>query len=271
MLGVERIAEIPDDFALTALQARVREAHRSGRPFVSTDLASELAPFGPPALYLDFEALMPAEPLYEGTRPYQALPFQWSLHRVDASGSATHRRLPGRRPRGPAPGRRAEPARSRGAGRRADRRLVGLRVARPRRARRGAARPRGASRRASRPPARPRGGDAPLRLPPGLRRLVLDQGRRTRSCARLRLGRSRRGDGHRRRDDRRLRLRAHRGGRELRARGGVRARSAPRLLPAATPRRSWPCTARSASSPRRRGRGPERAVAFAPFARAGVR
>lgn len=83
-LGVERIAEIPDDFALTALQARVREAHRSGRPFVSADLASALAPFGPPTLYLDFEAFMPAEPLYEGTRPYQTLPFQWSLHRVDA-------------------------------------------------------------------------------------------------------------------------------------------------------------------------------------------
>jgi hypothetical protein len=31
------------------------------------------------------------EPLYEGTRPYQALPFQWSLHRLDAAGAQTHR------------------------------------------------------------------------------------------------------------------------------------------------------------------------------------
>ncbi len=34
---------------------------------------------------------MPAEPLYEGTRPYQALPFQWSLHRADTEGAETHR------------------------------------------------------------------------------------------------------------------------------------------------------------------------------------
>jgi hypothetical protein len=90
-LGIERIAEIPDDFALTALHARVREAHRSGATFVAPHLAAELAPLGPPALYLDFEALLPAEPLYEGTRPYQALPFQWSLHRVGAGREETHR------------------------------------------------------------------------------------------------------------------------------------------------------------------------------------
>jgi hypothetical protein len=39
-----------------------------------------LEAFGPPACYLDFEAMMPPIPLYEGTRPYQTIPFQWSLH-----------------------------------------------------------------------------------------------------------------------------------------------------------------------------------------------
>jgi hypothetical protein len=34
----------------------------------------------PPAFYLDFEAILPAVPLYPGTRPYQTSPFQWSLH-----------------------------------------------------------------------------------------------------------------------------------------------------------------------------------------------
>ena len=63
-LGIERIAEIPDDFSLTALQARIREAHRTGEPFVSPELAYALAPLGPPALYLDFETMIPAEPLY---------------------------------------------------------------------------------------------------------------------------------------------------------------------------------------------------------------
>jgi hypothetical protein len=92
-LGVERIAEIPEDFPLSELQGRVREAHRTGAPFVAPGLAGALAELGPPALYLDFEAIAPAEPLYTRTRPYEAIPFQWSLHRVEAGGAETHRGL----------------------------------------------------------------------------------------------------------------------------------------------------------------------------------
>jgi hypothetical protein len=36
---------------------------------------------GPAASYLDFEAFLPAIPLYPGTKPYQTIPFQWSLCR----------------------------------------------------------------------------------------------------------------------------------------------------------------------------------------------
>jgi hypothetical protein len=46
--------------------------------------------YGPPAFYLDFEAFLPAVPLYVGTKPYQVLPFQWSLHRVDSDGATGH-------------------------------------------------------------------------------------------------------------------------------------------------------------------------------------
>jgi hypothetical protein len=88
--GVERITDIPEDFPLRALQARVREVLRSGREFVSPDLGAALAAFGPPADYLDFETMNPAIPLYPGTRPYERLPFQWSLHRLDAAGAVSH-------------------------------------------------------------------------------------------------------------------------------------------------------------------------------------
>jgi len=90
-LGIESIAQIPADFRLTAKQGIIRDATASGRPFVAADLDRLLHRFGPPALYLDFEAMMPAIPLYEGTRPYQALPFQWSLHEMAADGTLKHR------------------------------------------------------------------------------------------------------------------------------------------------------------------------------------
>jgi hypothetical protein len=81
--GIESIAAIPDDFSLSPRQAIVRDVVRNDRPFIASDLSERLHGFGPPAFYLDFEAFLPAVPLYPGTRPYQVIPFQWSLHRVD--------------------------------------------------------------------------------------------------------------------------------------------------------------------------------------------
>ncbi len=39
-----------------------------------------------PLYFLDYETLMPAIPLFDGTRPYQQVPFQFSLHILDAPG-----------------------------------------------------------------------------------------------------------------------------------------------------------------------------------------
>jgi hypothetical protein len=91
--GVERIVDIPDDFPLSPLQARARDVMRSGREFVGDDLVAALGALGPPAAYLDFETISPAVPLYPGTRPYERIPFQWSLHEVDATGALAHREL----------------------------------------------------------------------------------------------------------------------------------------------------------------------------------
>jgi hypothetical protein len=40
-----------------------------------------------PAYYLDFETFNTAVPLFDGTRPYQNIPFQYSVHVVDRPGS----------------------------------------------------------------------------------------------------------------------------------------------------------------------------------------
>jgi Domain of unknown function(DUF2779) len=90
-LGIEAISAIPADFPLTWKQAVIREAVISGQPYISSDLIHLLRGFGPPACYLDFEAMMPAIPLYEGTRPYQTIPFQWSLHVATEDGALHHR------------------------------------------------------------------------------------------------------------------------------------------------------------------------------------
>ena len=89
--GVERIVELPDQPPLSDLHLRIRTALRSGRVQVAPGLGAALRAAGLPAHYLDFETMSPAVPLYPGTRPYQVLPFQWSLHSDDGTGSLRHR------------------------------------------------------------------------------------------------------------------------------------------------------------------------------------
>ena len=90
-LGIKSISVIPEEFPLSKGQAVIRDATKSGRTFVAPDLADRLDAFGPPAVYLDFETFMPAVPVYPGTRPFEVIPFQWSLHRVDGRRKGTHR------------------------------------------------------------------------------------------------------------------------------------------------------------------------------------
>ncbi len=89
--GIRDIGAIPPDFTgLSGVQIRVRDSVASGRPFAGPDLASRLGEISFPASFLDFEALNPAIPIYVGTRPYQTIPFQWSVHVRDTNGGLRH-------------------------------------------------------------------------------------------------------------------------------------------------------------------------------------
>ena len=88
--GIKRIADIPADIDLTEHQDRMRDVIVTGRPYVSPGLREALTTLDGPASYLDFEAMNPAIPIYPGTRPYERLPFQWSLHRNDGADGLTH-------------------------------------------------------------------------------------------------------------------------------------------------------------------------------------
>jgi hypothetical protein len=89
-MGVEDILAIPDDFPLLPAQRLVRDALQSREAWVSSDLGSQLVQVGFPIHFLDFETFGPAMPRYRDTRPYQALPFQWSLHILERDGTMRH-------------------------------------------------------------------------------------------------------------------------------------------------------------------------------------
>ncbi len=79
-LGVECIRDIPDDFALTEIQRRVATCVQSGKPWFNPDLGSVLESLRYPLYFADFETVNAAVPRFPGMRPYDQLPFQWSVH-----------------------------------------------------------------------------------------------------------------------------------------------------------------------------------------------
>ena len=88
--GIEEIRDVPDDFPLTKLQLIVRQAAREGRSVVHGDFHRDLDQITPPILHLDFETFTPAIPRFAGTRPYQEIPFLFSVHAENGRGLPGH-------------------------------------------------------------------------------------------------------------------------------------------------------------------------------------
>lgn len=83
--GVKSIADIPDNFKLTENQQIQRRVAKTGKPHINAPAIRDfLSRIMYPASFLDFETWSTAIPIHDGVRPYQQVPFQYSLHVVDA-------------------------------------------------------------------------------------------------------------------------------------------------------------------------------------------
>jgi hypothetical protein len=78
--GIEDVRDIPDGRLSNPTQERVRRVTINGGAEIDPRYQSELNAIEYPRYYLDFETMQFAVPIWEGTRPYQQLPFQWSCH-----------------------------------------------------------------------------------------------------------------------------------------------------------------------------------------------
>ena len=82
--GIYAIKDIPDDFILNGKQEIQKDCEISGKPHIEKKAIRQfLSTLKYPQYYLDFETFSTAIPLFDGTRPYQQIPFQFSLHVVD--------------------------------------------------------------------------------------------------------------------------------------------------------------------------------------------
>jgi hypothetical protein len=88
--GITELRDVPDKL-LNLTQQRVKAVTLSGRPFFDpSGAAAALATSRLPAYFMDFETIQFAVPLWKGTRPYQILPFQFSVHRLSRTSKLTH-------------------------------------------------------------------------------------------------------------------------------------------------------------------------------------
>lgn len=85
-LKVVDINDIPKDFPLTANQKLIRECVTQQKEYIDPGLGQALNKLEFPIYFLDFETINPAIPRYAGTKPYQIIPFQWSLHVLHEDG-----------------------------------------------------------------------------------------------------------------------------------------------------------------------------------------
>ena len=88
--GFEDLRDVPAGRIVDPLQQRIHDATRSGRAVLDPETAALIGAVGWPRFYLDFETIAFAVPLWACTRPYQALPFQWSCHTESAPGQLRH-------------------------------------------------------------------------------------------------------------------------------------------------------------------------------------
>ena len=84
------LADVPDD-ALNRLQLRVKTQTLLNKIyFAAKNARAELSQHQGPYYFLDFETINFAVPIWRGTKPYQQIPFQFSLHRVGRNSKYVH-------------------------------------------------------------------------------------------------------------------------------------------------------------------------------------
>jgi hypothetical protein len=89
---VLRLQDWPDDVKLSPAQQWQVDVARSGRERIDSErLTAFLAGMERPIYFLDYETVQTPVPRFQGSWPYQQVPFQYSLHVIDDDDRMQHR------------------------------------------------------------------------------------------------------------------------------------------------------------------------------------
>ena len=90
--GIVNVADVPDDFPLSENQRLQVVAEQDQKAIIEKEkIKGFLAELNYPIYHLDFETMGHAVPIFDGSKPYQQIVFQYSLHVQDKPGATpTH-------------------------------------------------------------------------------------------------------------------------------------------------------------------------------------
>jgi predicted RecB family nuclease len=90
LAGFKDVRELTENQLANASQQRIWRQTVAGEAYLSPELKGIIDTLAYPRYFLDFETIAFAIPIWPETRPYQALPFQWSCHIDDGAGAIRH-------------------------------------------------------------------------------------------------------------------------------------------------------------------------------------
>ena len=85
--GIIKLDDIPYDYSLNKNNGIQLDVYKSGEPLIDKDaIENFLSDLNYPLFYMDFETFQPAVPLFDNSKPYQQIPFQYSIHLKEKKG-----------------------------------------------------------------------------------------------------------------------------------------------------------------------------------------
>lgn len=89
--GILAIKDIPEQYELHEKQKIQHKCEKTGKPYIDKKGIKEfLGKLKYPLYFMDFETYATVIPLYDNLKPYQNIPFQFSVHIIDKNGVKKH-------------------------------------------------------------------------------------------------------------------------------------------------------------------------------------
>ena len=92
---IKKLKDIPKDLLQSSRKDYaenyhqiIQEAHIKNTPWVNKDISEQFKKWKMPFYFMDFETIQQGVPIIENTKPFEQVPFQWSVHKLSQKGGA---------------------------------------------------------------------------------------------------------------------------------------------------------------------------------------